>query len=391
MTDTMTFERFSSKPLGISLGPVFPAPAAGSADAPFEHEIEQAWGRLAIAAALLLLDCALLPDDGWRKVAGPMTALACGFFVYALLLLQLVRHGGRPGSRPARARLIGATVLDQLAAGLAVHYAQDYGVMLLGLHFWALVGTGLRHPAAYAGLSGLVATLALWFNLAHPVQPLDAGLLVAGLIVALATTALYLDRVARRLHLVNQRYRQLATHDALTGLANRLLLQERLDAALARARRGQSSASLLLIDLNGFKQVNDQFGHLIGDRFLQCFARTLEAQLEAGDVAARLGGDEFAVLIERAPAEDDAAQMAERISAALAGLEQVDGCPIAVSAAIGTVNCVSAEFETTIFSPDEMIDLADKAMYRMKIEHYLGLAGDAAAEPHITLPLLRVR
>lgn len=112
-----------------------------------------------------------------------------------------------------------------------------------------------------------------------------------------------------------QEIHQLAFYDSVTGLANRRLFMDRLGAALKEARRHRSYGALLLIDIDHFKQVNDVFGHPIGDRLLQGVARLLHQQLRESDTLARLGGDEFAILIQSLDADaTKAAQLAELIA-----------------------------------------------------------------------------
>lgn len=114
-----------------------------------------------------------------------------------------------------------------------------------------------------------------------------------------------------------QRVRHLATHDALTGLPNRRILEDHLARAVEKMKRGQGGGALLLLDLDSFKGINDQLGHAMGDQFLIQIARVLEETMSAGDVVTRFGGDEFAILLERVtPAEARAA--AEKVRAAVA-------------------------------------------------------------------------
>jgi len=125
-----------------------------------------------------------------------------------------------------------------------------------------------------------------------------------------------------------------AQHDALTGLPNRTLFQETLQQLLQSTRREDSSCALLLLDLDGFKELNDTFGHDLGDRVLQQLAHRLQATSRASDMVTRLGGDEFAVLLPRTDGEG-AVHAAENIHTALRAPMEVDGQHLAIDGSIG--------------------------------------------------------
>jgi len=150
-----------------------------------------------------------------------------------------------------------------------------------------------------------------------------------------------------------------ALHDPLTGLGNRTLLADRVGHALAGARRRGTAVALLLLDLDGFKTLNDSLGHPIGDRVLALTAARIRATLRAGDTAARLGGDEFAVLLEDVDPER-ARAAAERIGDALSEPLSMDGNEIVLGASTGIA------LSGGVDSADELLRNADLAMYRAK-------------------------
>jgi diguanylate cyclase (GGDEF)-like protein/PAS domain S-box-containing protein len=149
-----------------------------------------------------------------------------------------------------------------------------------------------------------------------------------------------------------------ALHDPLTGLANRALLTERLHHALARNGRHARSSHLFYLDLDGFKAVNDRFGHAAGDAVLTQLAQRIVALLRAGDTAARLGGDEFVVLCEDAGPQH-AAAIADRLCAAAAEPFVVEGMEITLSAAVGSCPAHLAD-------PADLLREADRRMYETK-------------------------
>lgn len=157
-----------------------------------------------------------------------------------------------------------------------------------------------------------------------------------------------------------RRIEHLATHDVLTGLANRALFDDRIEFALARAARQPEAFALLFLDLDNFKTVNDRLGHDRGDRLLKEVARRIEGCVRAGDTAARLGGDEFTLLIAGADREV-AAATARRILAALAAPLVPGQDEITITASIG-ISLYPADGSDRY----TLMKRADAAMYQAK-------------------------
>ena len=156
------------------------------------------------------------------------------------------------------------------------------------------------------------------------------------------------------------RLRQQAMHDPLTGLGNRALFRDRLEHALARAQRHPELVAVVMIDLDGFKQVNDSLGHDAGDRLLAEVARRLQDCVRSGDTVARMGGDEFAVLLERADVEAPEV-VAQRIVYRLRAPVDIDGKAIVTQGSVGV-----AMASSTTTSAEELLRNADLAMYAAK-------------------------
>jgi len=153
-----------------------------------------------------------------------------------------------------------------------------------------------------------------------------------------------------------------AHHDPLTGLPNRALLDDRLAQALILAQRDAIPLSLLLLDLDGFKRVNDTLGHEAGDLLLQEVARRLQATLRASDTVARLGGDEFAVLLPGTD-EEGAVVTANKILAALTMPIRV-GASVEVGASVGVALRLVGSGDSE--QAAALLRRADAAMYRAK-------------------------
>ena len=175
------------------------------------------------------------------------------------------------------------------------------------------------------------------------------------------TTVLYTDisELKRR----EREIQRLALHDALTGLPNRLLFQERIHEALQITRRSSLPCSVLCLDLDNFKGVNDTFGHPAGDRLLEAVAARVRGCLRPNDTAARLGGDEFAIIIPDLPSNEFAEALAWRILTAVSEPIAIDGRAIYSGASIGI-----AVSTTDGHDPDTLLRNADLALYRAKTE-----------------------
>ncbi|MBI5006109.1 MAG: EAL domain-containing protein [Nitrosomonadales bacterium] len=159
-----------------------------------------------------------------------------------------------------------------------------------------------------------------------------------------------------------QRLRQLAHHDALTQLPNRVLLAERMRLTLARSQRTGEMVAVCMLDLDGFKLVNDTLGHKAGDQLLREVAQRLLDCLRADDTASRLGGDEFALLISGISKMSECEQALSRLIAALAKPYHVGGQTARISASIGVTL-----FPDDGSDPDILLRHADQAMYQAKL------------------------
>ncbi|WP_239163640.1 sensor domain-containing diguanylate cyclase [Paractinoplanes rishiriensis] len=152
-----------------------------------------------------------------------------------------------------------------------------------------------------------------------------------------------------------------AFHDSLTGLPNRSFLLQRAEMAVEQAAGTGTRAALMLLDLNGFKQVNDTAGHQAGDMLLQQVAKRLLGAVRDCDVVSRLGGDEFAILLTRDPDEEVATNVADRIVNRLREPFTVDGEEVRVGGSVGI-----ALFPDDAADYDELMRGADAAMYEAK-------------------------
>jgi diguanylate cyclase (GGDEF)-like protein/PAS domain S-box-containing protein len=188
-----------------------------------------------------------------------------------------------------------------------------------------------------------------------------------------ANVSLVRDAKGRPRHLISQildvserrrlqeEVEHLALHDQLTGLPNSRLLLDRLAHAIATARRTKQPCGLMYLDLDGFKPVNDTYGHAAGDLVLREFAARATKVLRANDTIARVGGDEFVAVLGAVAGEPEARIAAERLLAAVARPFEVGGAQVAISASIGI-----ALFPAHGEDPQALLEHADSAMYQAK-------------------------
>ncbi len=218
-------------------------------------------------------------------------------------------------------------------------------------------------------LLGLGAALAHWLS----GKSMGPSAVLLGIGAAVVLLALLLELIvvyenhaltSDLEHRVKERTDQLkhqAFHDPLTGLANRALFTDRVEQALARSARSGARVAVLLVDLDGFKSVNDSLGHQVGDALLIEVARRLGSTLRSEDTVARLGGDEFVVLVDGVEGLDEARRLAERLGEALRPRLQLPDCDYAVTASIGVAMGTASEV-----SVHDLLRDADTAMYAAK-------------------------
>jgi len=174
-------------------------------------------------------------------------------------------------------------------------------------------------------------------------------------------------RVAERtaeLEAQSRQLERLAQHDSLTGLINYRQLTRLLERALARAGRRDTVVVLMFIDLDGFKAVNDTYGHATGDLVLQMVARRVQEKLRAEDALARLGGDEFVIMLEEVASREGALRVAQLALDQINSITEADGNPVAISASIG-ISSARGHLGVARGSAALLAE-ADKAMYEAK-------------------------
>ncbi|QMV63956.1 diguanylate cyclase [Pseudomonas berkeleyensis] len=234
------------------------------------------------------------------------------------------------------------------------------GAVLLALRNFALIPSNFLTLYAMqigSGLEMILLSFALAARFNELKRQREAALQLNEQILAKRVT----ERT-QALEQANQRLSELALQDPLTGLANRTALQQHLDQALARSVRRNELLAVMLIDLDGFKPINDQHGHEFGDRVLAEVAQRLRQYLRDADLPARLGGDEFVVICENVQSAEHARDLAKRLLEGLDTPMYLEDRAVRVGASIGIVLSHGSDDATTL------IRQADAAMYRAKAE-----------------------
>ena len=165
------------------------------------------------------------------------------------------------------------------------------------------------------------------------------------------------------MHAANRQLESMALIDPVTQIGNRHHFEIRLDHALDRARRQSENIGLVMMDLNGFKTINDTHGHHMGDQVLREFAKRLRQCARQSDTIARLGGDEFVLIMESGVTRDGENSLSDRITALVTDPVVIDGDEIHIGVSVGL-----AQFPDDGNTPEELLRAADEAMYRHKRE-----------------------
>ncbi len=260
--------------------------------------------------------------------------------VHSRILVRLLAHGIVVGACFAAASSLLFRNSDESTA-IPARASAWFAAVMSALQFAWLSSPWLLHTSP---------------SFLHP-DPVDAAFSYLAMVLALAATGalVWLSLCVHRGEL-----QRIAQTDSLTGLLNRGAFEVVLSRDVRRCQRSGATLGVMLIDLDYFKQVNDSFGHAVGDRVLRCISTALVNRIRPSDVLSRYGGEEFVVLLRESGAEE-AQSAAERIRADIETLEDLpEG--LSLTASIGVAVSLPGE------SPDELLLRADEALYRSKRE-----------------------
>jgi diguanylate cyclase (GGDEF)-like protein len=322
-----------------------------------DSEHDQALVRIVVLAALLVVTASIAAGDA--SAAGRLWAIAAFSTAFSVLLLALILRD--PAPSPAR-RVVGA-VHDNLAATLWLCTAGPSGALALFVYPFVTVGNGFRYGVRYLAVSGLLGAGGIGVLVFAGPGWGSYGTMGVGVLLSHVVVTVYTGLLLGRLQATKARLAELATRDPLTGLPNRRFFLERLAERVHAPRR--APLACLYLDLDGFKAVNDRWGHDVGDELLNRVAAAVRGCVREGDTVARLGGDEFTLVVEVPSGEAGARLFAERIVAAIAAIGEVDGHAVDVSVSIG-IALLPAGASAARFDGEDVLRAADAAMYVAK-------------------------
>jgi len=292
-----------------------------------------------------------------------------GVLLIAPLLLTAARWDLMPRGRGARLEAL-VLVLGMLALTLVMmHYAEPLrpAEIVLFVLMPGVLWAALRFSVTGASLAIFLAALIVmgvavvsYGGINDATTPRDVFALQISMIT-MALGGLFVSAALTERRYSEMRLDMLANHDPLTGLPNRSYFQDFLGHALARAQREHSQVSLLFIDLDRFKHINDSQGHEVGDQVLRVVANRLDEQLRADDFVARLGGDEFAIILTHPPASRGASRVARKLTESLAESFKLGHRRYAIGASIGI-----SVYPDDGTDANTLLRQADLAMYQAK-------------------------
>ncbi len=283
----------------------------------------------------------------WRIYSGSfpwLLSATCGSLTVAGAMTYCVWHGAYGSS------------VSVFEAGL---FAATGIAFRVRFRRWS-IGTTTATVGFLAWSGSLLGTMLLPMDISNALM-LGATWNAPAYMAALGMILTVLEEQIQEAAEAGNRLSHQAHHDALTGLPNRVLLEDRLEQALARAQRNQTFAAVLCIDLDRFKQVNDTFGHHVGDLYLKEVVARLNSRVRASDTLARTGGDEFTAVVSDLPSSTAAMKVAEALLGTLNAPLMIQDCPLPATACIGV-----AVYPDDARDGENLRKAADQAMYRAK-------------------------
>ncbi len=325
------------------------------------EEFSQTIARIVISAIFFVIYTVMFLLG---KIELQLIVIIGSFFFIACIWSVIVRQF--PVNFLWRRYLV--VILDISIVSYALFISNAYSTSFFPLYLWVIVGNGMRFGAKLLVFSMLVAIIEVSFVLAFSnywQQNLPTGF---GILFGIIVLPLFYLVLIRRLHVLTrelqaelQKTTYAANHDDLTDLANRNYFFQRLDDKISESKRYEYSFTVMFIDLDGFKEINDTYGHQAGDKTLQVIAQRLQGETRESDTIARLGGDEFGLLLHNMHEIKDIKKFSEKLIREISEPFIYNHLKLSVTASIGT-----SKFPETAIDSDGLINEADNTMYQSK-------------------------
>ena len=328
-----------------------------------DSEHGQAFIRIVIAGIGLLY--VLFFDTSGKLTADQHHVLYLVFFIFLASVGIFALIVIWPQASPTR-RLLGM-VFDFGLTSYFMYAMEDNGILFFPVYLWVTVGNGLRYGASYLYTAMAISIVSFTVVFSSSAYWQGQWGFSIGLLIGLVALPLYFSSLLKQLNEQHNELKKLyeltarhATHDSLTGLPNRKHFHDHLAETITFAKRDKIIFSVLYLDLDGFKTINDALGHAAGDQVIESTARRLEQCVRKGDMVARVGGDEFVVLL-RDINSIDVAKVAEKIIKILSDSFTIAAEPLYITTSIGV-----ASYPQDGDDANALIHSADSAMYEAK-------------------------
>lgn len=271
-------------------------------------------------------------------------------------------------------RRIFCILIDQIFSTLCFAVAGEHGTIFAFVWLWVSVGNGIRFGIpfmAFASTTAVVCILSLVYfsDYWSTHLPVAIGLIISNITVPGYVTVLMirLQKTKNQLEHKSKQLEELASLDRLTGLPNRSAFFNLLEDAIEDATATNRTFAVVYMDLDGFKSVNDSYGHSVGDDLLIKISQKMKGSLRATDTVSRLGGDEFAAILDELPQknpEQTASLLCHRIIEAISDTKEVSGRPVKVGVSIGML--IYPFMANRSATAEELVRIADESMYLAK-------------------------
>jgi diguanylate cyclase (GGDEF)-like protein len=301
----------------------------------------------------------------WQQVRTSLAIGSVGYIAYAVIWFLIVCRA----KAPSPTRRVIAAISDQALPALALYLAGFLGGYVAWVSALGSIGSGLRFGTQYTWLSVAVGAplLSTAFFLSPEWRTIPQ--VATGVVLANVFIPLYAVLLVKRFEERNNKLQQQATYfeaaskrDALTGLLNRTGFMSAFMELRRRAVEQEQKLAVLVLDLDGFKLINDTCGHAAGDEMLKRISASLSEQLRDSDQIGRLGGDEFGIVLPNVKNQTDVEYLATELLSAIEDVA-IPGIPLKVSASIGA--CLVSRH--TSEAGEQIIAEADRLMYEAKV------------------------